>query len=188
MRRGRREVLGRQFIASAKRHWGSFCMADSAPAPLTFGRALVGGAAAVALDPPRTPRPGRASACCCRRRSAARSPTSRLRSPGKTSGQPELHRRAAKRWRPRSSAAASRRSSRRGKFLAKAEIDAARRHGVPRRRARRSSAPLAKAADARHRVPAAGVAARRGSTRTKATPSRSPRSSSRAAAPACRRA
>ena len=27
MRRGPREVLGRQFIASAKRHWRSFCMA-----------------------------------------------------------------------------------------------------------------------------------------------------------------
>ncbi|HEX9365889.1 MAG TPA: acyl-[ACP]--phospholipid O-acyltransferase, partial [Vicinamibacterales bacterium] len=40
-RRGRREVLGRQFIRSAKRHWGSFCIADSGTAPLTYGRALV---------------------------------------------------------------------------------------------------------------------------------------------------
>jgi acyl-[acyl-carrier-protein]-phospholipid O-acyltransferase / long-chain-fatty-acid--[acyl-carrier-protein] ligase len=42
MRRGRREVLGRQFIESAKRHWGSFCIADSGTAPLTYGRALTG--------------------------------------------------------------------------------------------------------------------------------------------------
>lgn len=42
VRRGDREVLGRQFIASAKRHWGSFCMADSSTPPLTYGRALVG--------------------------------------------------------------------------------------------------------------------------------------------------
>lgn len=42
MRRGNRDVLGRQFIASAKRHWGSFCMADSSTPPLTYGRALVG--------------------------------------------------------------------------------------------------------------------------------------------------
>jgi acyl-[acyl-carrier-protein]-phospholipid O-acyltransferase/long-chain-fatty-acid--[acyl-carrier-protein] ligase len=40
MRRGDRDVLGRAFIASAKRHWGSFCMADSSSAPLTYGRAL----------------------------------------------------------------------------------------------------------------------------------------------------
>ena len=40
MRRGRREVLGRQFIDSAKRHWRSFCIADSGTAPLTYGRAL----------------------------------------------------------------------------------------------------------------------------------------------------
>jgi acyl-[acyl-carrier-protein]-phospholipid O-acyltransferase/long-chain-fatty-acid--[acyl-carrier-protein] ligase len=42
LRRGDRDVLGRQFIASAKRHWGSFCMADSSTPPLTYGRALVG--------------------------------------------------------------------------------------------------------------------------------------------------
>src|SRR5258708_10877810 len=41
VRRGRREVLGRQFIRSAKLHWGSFCIADSGTAPLTYGRALV---------------------------------------------------------------------------------------------------------------------------------------------------
>jgi acyl-[acyl-carrier-protein]-phospholipid O-acyltransferase / long-chain-fatty-acid--[acyl-carrier-protein] ligase len=41
MRRGRREVLGRQFIRSAKRHWGSFCIADSGTRPLTYGRTLV---------------------------------------------------------------------------------------------------------------------------------------------------
>src|SRR5258708_29975982 len=41
VRRGRREVLGRQCIRSAKRHWRSFCIADSSTAPLTYGRALV---------------------------------------------------------------------------------------------------------------------------------------------------
>jgi acyl-[acyl-carrier-protein]-phospholipid O-acyltransferase / long-chain-fatty-acid--[acyl-carrier-protein] ligase len=41
MRRGRREVLGRQVIASAKRYWGSFCVADSATPALTYGRTLV---------------------------------------------------------------------------------------------------------------------------------------------------
>jgi len=35
-------VLGRQFIRSAKRRWGSFCIADGATAPLTYGRALTG--------------------------------------------------------------------------------------------------------------------------------------------------
>jgi acyl-[acyl-carrier-protein]-phospholipid O-acyltransferase/long-chain-fatty-acid--[acyl-carrier-protein] ligase len=40
LRRGRREVLGRQFIKTAKRRWGSFCMADSGTPPLTYGRAL----------------------------------------------------------------------------------------------------------------------------------------------------
>ena len=40
MRRGRREVLGRTFIATAKRQWGAFCVADSSTAPLTYGRAL----------------------------------------------------------------------------------------------------------------------------------------------------
>jgi acyl-[acyl-carrier-protein]-phospholipid O-acyltransferase/long-chain-fatty-acid--[acyl-carrier-protein] ligase len=42
MRRGNRDVLGRQFISSAKRHWGSLAMADSSTPPLTYGRALVG--------------------------------------------------------------------------------------------------------------------------------------------------
>jgi acyl-[acyl-carrier-protein]-phospholipid O-acyltransferase/long-chain-fatty-acid--[acyl-carrier-protein] ligase len=40
LRRGRREVLGRRFIAAAKQRWGAFCMVDSTAAPLTFGRAL----------------------------------------------------------------------------------------------------------------------------------------------------
>ena len=39
-RRGPREVLGRQFIAAAKRNWGSFSVADSGTAPLTYGRTL----------------------------------------------------------------------------------------------------------------------------------------------------
>ena len=42
IRRGERDVLGRQFMRSAKRHWGSFCMADAATAPLTYGKALTG--------------------------------------------------------------------------------------------------------------------------------------------------
>jgi acyl-[acyl-carrier-protein]-phospholipid O-acyltransferase/long-chain-fatty-acid--[acyl-carrier-protein] ligase len=42
MRRGERDVLGGQFIRSAKRRWGSFCMADATTAPLTYGRALTG--------------------------------------------------------------------------------------------------------------------------------------------------
>ena len=42
MRRGPRDVLGRQFIRSAKRHWGSFCMADATTPPMTYGRALTG--------------------------------------------------------------------------------------------------------------------------------------------------
>jgi acyl-[acyl-carrier-protein]-phospholipid O-acyltransferase/long-chain-fatty-acid--[acyl-carrier-protein] ligase len=42
VRRDARDVLGRQFIASAKRHWRSFCMADAATPPLTYGRALAG--------------------------------------------------------------------------------------------------------------------------------------------------
>jgi acyl-[acyl-carrier-protein]-phospholipid O-acyltransferase/long-chain-fatty-acid--[acyl-carrier-protein] ligase len=40
MRRGRREVLGRQFIRSAKRHWRSFCIADSGTPALSYGRTL----------------------------------------------------------------------------------------------------------------------------------------------------
>ena len=40
MRRGRREVLGRQFIRAAKRRWGSFCIADSGTPALTYGRTL----------------------------------------------------------------------------------------------------------------------------------------------------
>jgi acyl-[acyl-carrier-protein]-phospholipid O-acyltransferase/long-chain-fatty-acid--[acyl-carrier-protein] ligase len=41
VRRGRREVIGRQFIRCAKRNWGSFCIADSGTTPLTYGRTLV---------------------------------------------------------------------------------------------------------------------------------------------------
>ncbi|HET7698556.1 MAG TPA: acyl-[ACP]--phospholipid O-acyltransferase [Vicinamibacterales bacterium] len=40
LRRRSRETLGRAFIASAKRRWGAFCMADSATRELTYGRAL----------------------------------------------------------------------------------------------------------------------------------------------------
>src|SRR5207249_9159164 len=35
------EVLGRQFVRTAKHHWRSFCMADSNKQRLTFGRTLV---------------------------------------------------------------------------------------------------------------------------------------------------
>ena len=42
IRRDARDVLGRQFISSAKRHWRSFCMADAGTPPLTYGRALAG--------------------------------------------------------------------------------------------------------------------------------------------------
>src|SRR6202040_2009057 len=42
-RRPADEVLGRQFIRTAKHRWGSFCMADTSGASLTFGRALVAG-------------------------------------------------------------------------------------------------------------------------------------------------
>jgi acyl-[acyl-carrier-protein]-phospholipid O-acyltransferase/long-chain-fatty-acid--[acyl-carrier-protein] ligase len=40
MRRGSRDVLGREFIATAKRRWSAFCVADSGTAPLTYGRTL----------------------------------------------------------------------------------------------------------------------------------------------------
>ena len=40
LRRGSRDALGRAFIASAKRRWSAFCMADSSTPPLTYGRAL----------------------------------------------------------------------------------------------------------------------------------------------------
>ena len=39
-RRHRRDVLGRAFIASAKRRWNAFCVADSSTPALTYGRAL----------------------------------------------------------------------------------------------------------------------------------------------------
>jgi len=39
-RRPANEVLGRQFVRTAKREWRSFCMADSTGRTLTFGRAL----------------------------------------------------------------------------------------------------------------------------------------------------
>src|SRR3982751_1379406 len=35
------DSLGRSFVVAAKRHWTSFCMADSNGRELTFGRALV---------------------------------------------------------------------------------------------------------------------------------------------------
>ena len=41
LRRGPKDVLGREFIKAAKRRWRSFCMADAGTAPLTFGRTLV---------------------------------------------------------------------------------------------------------------------------------------------------
>ncbi len=41
-RRPANEVLGRQFIRTARHNWFSFCMADSTGQNLTFGRALVG--------------------------------------------------------------------------------------------------------------------------------------------------
>jgi acyl-[acyl-carrier-protein]-phospholipid O-acyltransferase/long-chain-fatty-acid--[acyl-carrier-protein] ligase len=40
-RRPAGEVLGRQFIRTAKHQWSSFCMADASTTPLTFGRVLV---------------------------------------------------------------------------------------------------------------------------------------------------
>ena len=40
MRRGPHDVLGREFIKAARRHWSSFCMTDATTPPLTFGRAL----------------------------------------------------------------------------------------------------------------------------------------------------
>jgi len=40
-RRPAQEVLGRQFVRTAKHQWRSFCMADATRSPLTFGRALV---------------------------------------------------------------------------------------------------------------------------------------------------
>jgi acyl-[acyl-carrier-protein]-phospholipid O-acyltransferase / long-chain-fatty-acid--[acyl-carrier-protein] ligase len=41
-RRPAHEVLGRQFVRTAKSRWGSFCMADSTGQRLTYGRTLVG--------------------------------------------------------------------------------------------------------------------------------------------------
>ena len=40
-RRPANETLGRQFVRTAKRQWGWFCMADSSGRKLTFGRTLV---------------------------------------------------------------------------------------------------------------------------------------------------
>ena len=40
-RRTRRDLLHRRFIATAKRHWTAFCMADSTGKELTYGKALV---------------------------------------------------------------------------------------------------------------------------------------------------
>ncbi|HEY6212681.1 MAG TPA: AMP-binding protein, partial [Vicinamibacterales bacterium] len=41
-RRPRNEVLGRQFVRTAKHRWSALCMADSTGQRLTFGRALAG--------------------------------------------------------------------------------------------------------------------------------------------------
>jgi len=41
-RRDRRDVLGREFIKTAKRSWNSYCVSDATTPPLTFGRALSG--------------------------------------------------------------------------------------------------------------------------------------------------
>ena len=41
-RRHADELLGRQFVRTAKHQWWSFCMADSTGKRLTFGRTLVG--------------------------------------------------------------------------------------------------------------------------------------------------
>ena len=169
-----------------RRRWGSFCIADSGTPALTYGRALVGVAAAVALDPPPHRGAGRASACCCRRRSAARSPTSRRRSPGKTSV--NLNFTAG----PRGDGGGDR-ALRHHHHPHVAQVRregghrADRRHGVPRRRAQEHHAAR-EGAHARHRVPAARRGCWRGSMPTKGTPSRSRRSSSRAAAPASPRA
>ena len=46
LRRGRREVLGRRFIAAAKERWGAFCMAD---AMIRLGQLGAGGDHAVRL-------------------------------------------------------------------------------------------------------------------------------------------
>ena len=40
LRRDRREVLGRRFIAAAKSRWGAFCMTDATTPAMTFGRTL----------------------------------------------------------------------------------------------------------------------------------------------------
>jgi acyl-[acyl-carrier-protein]-phospholipid O-acyltransferase/long-chain-fatty-acid--[acyl-carrier-protein] ligase len=40
-RRPSQEVLGRQFVRTAKQRWRSFCMADATRPPVSFGRALV---------------------------------------------------------------------------------------------------------------------------------------------------
>ena len=37
---GRRQTLGREFITTAKRSWGAYCVSDAHTPPLTFGRAL----------------------------------------------------------------------------------------------------------------------------------------------------
>jgi acyl-[acyl-carrier-protein]-phospholipid O-acyltransferase/long-chain-fatty-acid--[acyl-carrier-protein] ligase len=41
-RRQQRDLLPRRFMATARRQWSQFCMADSTGKQLTFGRALVG--------------------------------------------------------------------------------------------------------------------------------------------------
>ena len=39
---GDRQTLGREFITTAKRSWGAYCVSDAQTQPLTFGRALSG--------------------------------------------------------------------------------------------------------------------------------------------------
>ena len=176
-----------QFIASAKRHWGSFCIADSGTPPLTYGR------------------DARGAFCCCRAGSAgtrsgaaARRPAAagvgRRRARQHRDGdrrqdvrEPELHRGHVS-----AMTAAIERcgittilTSR--KFVAKAEI-APLDGMVFLEDVIAGFTPLAKARDARDGLRAARRGCCRGSMRTKGTPSRSRRSSSRAAAPACPRA
>ena len=40
--RGSRRTLGREFVRTAKRSWGAYCVSDANTPPLTFGRALAG--------------------------------------------------------------------------------------------------------------------------------------------------
>ena len=42
LRFGPLDALHARFVRAAKRHWGSFCMADSSGKELTYGRTLIG--------------------------------------------------------------------------------------------------------------------------------------------------